>query len=378
MELLKYKSLIYNTYNKKIFSSANLSILVGWISAVFTYLYISRELIIEFPQFSIVCLGTMVICFGIYLYLKFPIFIIPSPVENFDENLYDNVYVRNVNWFGRLFFSLFTPESSQFVSFFSETTLTLFTKGRICKFICVNKNVKFIHRVFDVLLMIVLTPILCMFIIAFLFAKWYFSIFIYLIYLIFIFRKHIILYIFSVNANIYNNLKINIIFPWVMPKFPIYKYYGFAEPFTKTILISEDTFRLNPIIKDYVLAHEKGHLDDRKNIFVKIFISVIIGIWLSFAPYFFYKTNALLVWLPLTVYIIYNITIGYYINLKSELFADKVAIKSIGKENVLEALNTIKKFNHEDDRFLLVKLFFRYVPIERRIRFVNEYSENEI
>lgn len=376
LPLLKFENRMLNTCKKRTFSSANLVILLCFISAAFTYIFIAVKPIssnLSSAIFEIICLGVMLIGFSLCLYIKFPLFIEPNPTKKISEDFYEQKYEQNLNWLKCLYFTLFTAERSQFVSFFPGATLKLYVKGRICEFIWENKSVKPIHRILDFLLLLIVAPIFCLLMAGLLNFGIISGISVCIIGLLFLFRKRILFNILSINVGKKYNYKLNVMYPYSTIKFHLYKYYGVAEPFTKTILISQETFGLNPIIKEYVTTHEAGHLKDKKTFWIHFFIPILIMLYLTLLPYLFKTFNSLAAFIPLLTYCVYTVTLGYKIREKSELSADEFALKTIGKEKCIEALtlmNTDTNNRSKNKNFLI-----KTVSLERKIQFINDYEE---
>lgn len=69
-------------------------------------------------------------------------------------------------------------------------------------------------------------------------------------------------------------------------------------------------------------------------------------------------------------------SLGYGIIERSEFFADKYALKLIGKEKCLAALSLIKSQNVNSKKSgTIYNIFFKVVPIEKKVEFLNEYRE---
>lgn len=373
LPLLKSENKVSNTYTKKTFSSANLSLLLCFIFAAFTYLFITVTSILSHPIFEIICLSIILICFSLYLYIRFPLFIDPNPAEKFSEDFYDHKYEKNLGWFKNLYFTLFTAERSQFVSFFSGSTIKLYVKGRVCKFTWETKPVKPVHRLLDFLLFLILGPTFCLLMVGLLNFGILSGISVCIIGLLFLFRKRILFSFLSVNVGKAFNYKLNVVYPYSTSNFHLHKYYGTAEPFTKTVLIADDTFSINPVIKKYVTVHEVGHLKDKKTFWTYFFVPIFVMIYLTILPYLLKTANSWAAFIPLVTYFIYTVTLGYKFREKSEFSADEFALKSIGKENCIEALRLMNTYVNSGSRHL----FLKPVPLERKIQFINDYEEKK-
>lgn len=346
------------------------------MSAIFTFIYVTFDTIIEEPLVAIICLVPMLIFFGIFVYIKFPLFINTSQEKTFDTDFYDNIYEQNLGWFKCLFFALFTAEKSNFVSLFSGVTIKLHVKDRICKFTWKNKKTKFIHRLLDFTLLFILIPIAYLLVLGLLSFEWKSGLFIFIIFTLFSFRKIILFYFFSINVNTIDEYKINVVYPYSTVRTILYKRYGTAGCFKKTVFITDDTFRLNQTIKDYVIAHEMGHIKNRKGIFIHYVFFVLLIAYLSMGPYIFGEmmNNDFAYFIPIITYLIYRMTWGYRIHEKMELDADKYALQKIGKEKCLEALNVMKKDSGKQSN---KNWLSRAIPLERRIQFIKDYEDKK-
>ena len=366
-----------NTCPKRTFSSANFTLLICSIFLICTYLFKTVKPISSNPAsaaFEVICLSIMLVGFGLALYIKLPIFIEPNPAPKLNEDFYDNKYTQNLSWFKCLYFALFTAERSQFVSFFSGATITIYEKGRVCKFIWENQSVKLIHRILDFLLLLLIAPILYFLLWGYLNFDILSGISICIVGTMFLFRKRILFNILSINVGKTYGYKLNVIYPYSTAKLRPYKYYGVAEPFTKTILITEDTFCLNPMIKEYVTAHEAGHLKDKKIFLTHFLMPIFIMVYVSTIPYLLKNFAAWAAFIPLITYLIYKIIISYKINEDTEFFADSFALKTIGKEKCVEALTLMSKDSRSNEKN---KFFTKAVPLERKIQFINDYKEEK-
>lgn len=371
--MFNFENRMSNSLPKKTFSSANFTLLICSTSLIVTYwLRVVKPILsdINFAAVGLICFGIILISLGFALYIKCPLFIEPNPVKKPSEDFYDKKYTQDLGWLRCLYFSVFTAERSEFISFFSGATITIYGKGRVCNFTWENKPIKPIHRLLDFLLILLLAPLV-------IFLVWEYTnlglatgISTCVIGIMFLFRKRILFNILSINVGKARKYKLNVIYPYSTSRLHRYKYYGVAEPFTKTILITEDTFRLNPIIKEYVTAHEVGHLNDKKILFTHCLFPITIMIYLSILPYLF---SGLAAFIPLVTYLVYKRTIGYRIDESAEFFADSFAVKIIGKEKCIEALtlmNKTSKSNGGND------FFKKAIPLEKRIQFIKAYKED--
>ncbi len=341
-----------------------------------TYFFLTIDTLNFLPTltFPIFILSTFL--FSILFLIKFPIFINENK-EQIDETYYDKKYVENISFFKLLYFSLFSSEPSHIISFFNGVKLILFNKNRICKFVWEDEVVKPIHRILDLLMavpLIALAYLLGLFLSK---GNFYFGLALCLIFLVFKFKNKIISYSLSIKvSNIYNyNLKV--IYPYGKNPLTFIKHYGMSFPFTKTILISDEVFSSSSAsLKEYVIAHEAGHIKDKKRIALIFGISIFFTIYLILCPFLISGLGfKYLTILPILTFLFYWAIFGFDLNEKAEFFADEYAIKKIGKEKCLEALEIIKNESNED-RTTQGSLF-RPIPISRRIKFINEYQEKE-
>lgn len=347
------------------------------MSAIFTFIYGTLDTIIEEPLIAIICLVPMLICFGIFVYIKFPLYINTSQEETFDTEFYDNIYEQNLGWFRCLFFALFTAEKSEFVSFFSGATIKLHTKDSICKFIWENKQTKFIHRLLDFALLLFLLPIAYLVATGLLSHGFKSGLFIFIAYTVWILRKTILFYFFSINVSTVDQYKINVVYPYSTISNRLSKIYGMAGCLTKTIFITDDTFRLNQTIKDYVIAHEMGHIKNRKISFINHAFFIFVLAYLTIGPDVFGEiiNNQFAVLIPIITFLIFAIPLRRYLYEKTELNADKCALQIIGKEKCLEALNLIKKdcgVKNSNKSW-----WSPQIPLERRIQFIKDYEDKK-
>ncbi len=364
---------------KKQVSTANIALITPIILGSFTYFYLTIDNLFKHPIIFGPLLFFIVLGIIFFIKIKHPLYI-RTEDEAIKAPDYDNKYVRDISWWRCVYYCFFGPEPSKFVSFFSGTTLTLYTKGRMCQFILKNKPAKLKHRILDVFLSVTLSAFIFCAGIAFADRSWGFCTVLFLSCAFYFARKYIINYSLSVNIGDLNNHKVNVVYPYKSTNTQVFKYYGMVSIFHKTILITDKTFESNPIIKEYVLTHELGHLQNRK-ISILQYIGVIVFMCgLIFVPEmfsYFGTNNDAFPLLLFLIFFVYKYTIAKYLYLKSELLADEYAIKIIGKRKVLDALQLMKSFcGNNNYNQLSYSLFSIRVPLERRIRFVNEYIES--
>lgn len=358
----------------RIFSSANLVIMSIFITALCSYVYKIHDIINFYPMFFKIIFIIIVISFGIALYVKAPLFIEkkqPVAMDQVCEN-WQNVN-KSLNWLATFSFAILTLEPSNFISFFSGISLRIFFDGKLCKFSWENKSVKFVHRFLDFILLLISIPSVFLLTNILLSFSLEFGILLFIISTILYFKKEIIYSFFSLNIQKVEGIKTNIIYPYSTLK-SHYKLYGYTNVFSNTVFITEETFKSNFSIKEYILFHELGHLKSRKKLIIHKILFLIMLAYLTIVPFIL---DGFFVFLPLITYLIYNNVIGKAINEKIELSADEYALKKLGKETCLEALHLMEKkdINYNKSRNIL---FSNYVPLSRRIQFINDYNEEKI
>lgn len=366
---------------KKIFSTANLAFLASASFLLLRLIYWGIDSLRALPLICGLLAFILITCFLLILYIKFPLF-----VDQNDNNLDNSQYVRsrNIGWLICLYYCLFTAEPSQFVSLFSHKSLRFYQDGRRCSFKWGYETPRLIHRILDVILMLMLTFV--SYVISEILYRWtdtqniYFYILLFTFGALFLSKRIIFSGCLSVKAEEYNGYNVNVIYPYSNSRFTVFKQFGQAIPFVKTIAISQSAFSGNPVIKRYVIAHEIGHLHDNvRTLFISL-CSIFSIVFLVFSPFWLTNNNLnYLLFVPLLLYFIYSITFRYKMAEKSEFFADRYASDLIGKRECLSALNLIKQ-NIKDykENQGLSALLFKVVPIERKIEFIsNEYSRKK-
>ncbi len=360
----------------KVFSSANLAMFLSGFTLLITYFFKTRNTLSFLPQLTIPLFILSIFLFSALFLLKFPLFIVQKE-EQIKENYYDQKYEENISFFKRLYFSLLSSEPSQIISFFSRVTLKLFNKNELCKFSWENGPVKVTHRILDLLLTIPLVAI--SFLLGYGLSKgnFYFSLVLCLIFFVFMFKNRIITYSLSIEVENTDSYKLKVIYPYKKNKISFIKHYGMSFPFAKTILISDEIFSSNSTsLKEYVIAHEVGHLKDKKRLAFTYSLAVFFTIYLVMGPYFISSFGfKYFAFLPILTFLLYWVLFGFDLNEKAELLADEYAIKTIGKENCLTALEILKNDSKENGSNYYK--FLKPIPISRRIQFINEYQEKE-
>lgn len=375
LSLLNSENNTSNAPTKRTFSSANCTLLLCFSFTSFFCLWetatpISSDLISYI--FDNILLIIMLIGFWWILSIKFPLFIDEKPVQKPSKDSYDKKYTQNLGWFKCLCFSLFTAEKSNLVSLFSGATITMYEKDRICKFTWENKPVKSTHRTLDFVLLLTAESIFCA-LMTNLFSFNFLSGFCFLIIgTTFLFRKKFLFFILSINVGKCYGYKLNVIYPYKEAMFLIYKYFGTVEPLTKTILITENTYRLDPIIREYVTAHEAGHLKDKKTLLTQFFMNVIVMVYFFMIPHLIKFLGIWIVIYSILIYFIFKMTIGCKIDQNFEFSADSFALKKLGKQKCIEALKLMNKNLLSNEKNNFGK---KNVALENQIHFINNYKE---
>ena len=154
--------------------------------------------------------------------------------------------------------------------------------------------------------------------------------------------------------------------------------YGFANCLKNDILINQKVFSGGEILKQYILAHEEGHL---KTVNRKKSVA-ILSFFLSFTFLFFLSEgilvqlgieNIMIILTPLALYLIFLIIISIislnYIK-HNEILADVYAIKKIGKEAVFDGLSVIVN----DNKFSK-NLNISGISAHKRLEFVKTFEK---
>lgn len=360
--------------NKKIFSTANFTML--FVNLVFIFCIIfNNHWNIDLTEKILFAVSAMI--FAALAIVRFPLFI-EDKNEQVNETFYSNKYENNISWLKKLIYILLTLEISYIPSIFSVSKLQLYMKGRICKFILLHNKPKFIHKFYDICLMIILAFLAIIFANILINVDIFSFLILAIIILILLERKNLLMYSLSTNVGQKDGVNINVVYPYSSSQVKIFKYYGIT--FLNTVLITQDAFRLNPVIKNYVVMHEMGHIKNKC-------ISLIRRITVTFNVFFvtlmpcilhdcFGINKPFILFLPLILFCLYTMTIGYYITEKSELLADKFAVNILGYEKCIEALNLLNKENPTfENKNPIRKLFIRDISFNRRIKFVNDYAK---
>lgn len=364
---------------KKTFSLLNFSLLLSGLIILISCIYFSIDSIYKIPS-TLIFAVIVLVCSLFVLYIKFPIFIENVNYENISYSD-DDIYIKKISWFTCLYYSIFTAEPSKFLSLFSKKYLIFHKNSRNCNFNWKYEKPNIIHKILDIVFMVAL--ICTSIIISKILCRWaditniYFYILIFIIALLTMFKRIILSYSLSIKIEEQHGCNINVIYPYSTSRFSLMKQFGQAMPFSKTIMITQNVFFDNQTIKDYIIAHEVGHTHDKIRTFLIMLSSVISMAFLSFLP--FWLANNGLTWLvifPFILYFLYSMTLGYKLREKSEFFADAYAVKLIGKERCLVALNLLKAQHINNKKTgTMYNVFFKVISIEEKIKFINEYQE---
>jgi hypothetical protein len=358
--------------NEKTFSTANLAMVISGFILLLKCACFSVVAIVKVAPvmmvFGIIIFGG----FFVVLYIKFPLYV---GVKKEIEKRNAETFTKNLNWISRIYYVIFTAEPSKFVSFFSPSELIFSKKDGTFEW--KNKPAKFIYKILDLVLMIVLS--IGTFFLSDILAAWNdktnINIFIlmFIIVTLYLFKNIILSYTLSVKVDKTYGCNLNIIYPYSTVRFKRFNQFGQAIPLFKTISITQDVYLKNEDLKDYIIAHEAGHIHDKIRTFLIIISSILSMAFLAFVPFWLSnKGLEFLMFLPFMLYVFYSLTSGYTIKEKSELFADKYAVSHIGKEKCLEALNIMKTKETTKP-----SIFWGLLSIEKRISFVKNYDEKE-
>ena len=304
-----------------------------------------------------------------FLYIKFPIYV---PQQSFNVDANREIVKKSIRWWECFYTALFSLEPSQYISFFAENNIILFkdyNNRYIFKF--ENKESKVIHKILDLLLVSIFLGIL-MLIIFYIdnTHNWKFGLAVFMFGIILFFNIRVYGKIFSVVIDQSNKCKVSVMFPKTRNRFSIFKFYGLAC-LKNTVLITYEVLNSDKIIYDYVVAHEQGHLKDRKLLLYYI-PSVLWLAYLSMSPYFFsYIGMQFMIWINFLIYYIYSHKLGYALKMYSENIADTYAVKILGKEKCLKALKLLNK-SHDLSKS---NSFFKQVTLQHRINQIEMMEE---
>lgn len=367
-----------NIRDKKAFSSANLFFFCVWLILIYRYFYVCcMNMMKDKPIFSILMMIIMCILTIIWLGFKFPLFI-EIKNENLDDLYYDNIYLKEIGFLSNLFIGFFeTLKQNNVISLFTGITIKLGIKNRESKFTVIFNPAKLNQRILDIMLTIVCVPIA--YTVSTEIAKFgvFFGIIFSVYMIIFSYKRYILTYIYSVNIGKNGNYKINIMYPYKFTSGIFSKYYGFAYFKHNAILLHKDVLCSGEKLRNYIIAHEEGHLAHKSsiksNIMMTIFIFItFLGISGPNIIYGIWKVDDFRTVVPLLLYLLF---LSIYVPIakaqakKNEKLADIYAIEKIGKTAVIDGLKIIKNDN--------IKKSFNLsgTELDRRIDFVKTYNE---
>lgn len=363
----------------KAFSSANFFFICTVFIFFFSYYYNEwqRNRVIN-NNFATIIFFIMTIVTCAYLPIRFPLFI-KTKNEKIDESYYDNICCKKLGFWSQLYLGFFHwTKYNDSISLFSKKILCLGIKNGECKFAYNNSEVKNIHRIFDFVLTVISS------IGVFFFAQEFsnmgilYGFTLSVFSLLFAFRNIILDRIFSIKIGNEEEYGLSIMYSYCAIDGIMSRKYGFAYYGDNNILLHKDVFCGGEILKKYIIAHEKGHLNTSnraKNLlllFILIFATTSFFTSVGFMAQIGVKRIELII-LPL---IIYAIFLYVYLTLirrkseKDEFLADAYAVKSIGKEAVLKGLEIIKN----DTLYADSRVKLSGIEIDRRIKFVKEYK----
>ena len=365
---------------KKKFSTASMFFICVFGTLTLTYCCNCWQITVNTnPIFSNVMLVITGVSLLIWVFFKFPIFI------NVDDNdlnnsSYEKTYVKNLGFWSRLYFGLFGPAiSNKFVTLLGKSSLRLQIEGRFCIFNYIIEPSKPKYQIFDIALTIVCS--VAAFFLGSGFVKFdaIFEISIFISAILFMYRRVLLNYIFSINIGKHEGYKLNVMYPYSPFDGIFSTIYGFAYDIPRTILLHKDIFCGGEELKKYVLAHEEGHLATRnpkRSLWITIiFIFVsFVGIAGPSIIFCFLPISGGTIWLIVFLYFLFVFVFDVVIksrNKKDEFKADVYAIKKIGKNSVLEGLRVVKN----DNLYYGSNLKFSDTLIDRRIEFVQKYQE---
>lgn len=356
----------------KVFSSANFVLILMFLTFFCTYVYKMSEMANCYPIFFKIIFAVMAISFGVAMYLKAPLFVEEQKFNAIDgEDKWDLTVSKSLGWLASLSFVLLTFEPSFLTSFFSGIKISFFARGRVCKFTLEKKAVKCVHRFLDFILLLVSIPIVYFITSEIFYFSWRFGFLIFVLSVLIYLRRELLYTFFSLNVGEVDGVKVNVIYPYSTLR-SRYKLYGYANLFKNKAFITEETFKASPTVKDFVIAHELGHLDDKKRAILHKAAFLVLLAFLTMVPFYLGESFA---FVPLALFFIYNRTVARLVSEKIELTADKYAVGKIGKKGCLEALHLLCKASVVNAA--PNSLFSNYVPLSRRIQFIDAYIEQE-
>ena len=368
-----------NKNGNKIFSTGNVFFICTVGILVLKYFYNCWQYTVQTnPVFSNIMLIVISIITITWIILKFPFVV--KVYEDIDSlSFYKNIYSKKINFWSRLYLIFFEfTKPSEIISLFSSVNLKLGVNNRDCKFTYVYELPKFIHRVMDIILTIVFS-VVAIFITEEI-TKWgiIYGMVLYILVMLIVYKKVLLNYIYSVNIDRANGYKLNVIYPHNVLDGIFSRLYGLAYDMSRTILLSKQIFCGGEDLRNYIIAHEEGHLatkSPKKTLFITIIFAVasFLGIAAPCIVAEIFPSIEWLQWLLLIFYIVFTLVFNKIINKKNkdeEFAADIFAIKKIGKEMVLKGLKMIK----DDKLYVDSTIKLTGTEIDRRIEFVKKYE----
>lgn len=313
----------------------------------------------------------------IWLWLRFPL-VVKIKEEDLYSSCYDNIYTKKIGFWQNLFIGFFDLlKQNNIISLLGGYTMELGTRGRDCKIIIKPNFSKLSQNAFDVILTVFCG--IAAFFISSEFAKLgvVFGLVFSTYMIISLYKKYILNYIYSITVNTQRGYKINVMYPYRIFDGIFSKYYGFAYLKFNAILLHKDVFCGGDKLRNYIIAHEEGHLANKSSIKINLamylfIFATFLGISSGNVMYGIWGIDDYRSFIPLILYLLF---LAVYLPLakaqeeKLEKCADTYAIKKLGKDAVIDGLEIIKSDNFED------KCNLSGTPLNRRIEFVKEYSE---
>ena len=370
------KKKLSNLYNEKKFSSANLAFIAIVVLTIAIGIYQGIKYVKNWSLLGITFLIFFMTNIIILTIKKFPVFVNCKHLEKKDLENCGEMYEKNIVFLSRLYFMMFTSEPSCFVSLFSPTKLTLYKQEKDNTFIWHSGDrTKLIHRVLDFVFMvsaILFNYVLITYCIKTAIMTKALILVLAIVTLAFKLEKTVLCNMFSVKVEEKEGIKLKLLYNYSSSKILFNNFYGTAEPWTKSVIIGSNDMPLN--IKEFIIAHEIGHIKDKKFIFMNTFMMLFEVIYI-FGLLFVLdganqNRNTILV--LISAYFIYWLALKYIIHEKSEFFADKYVADIIGKEKYMEAMNIMnKKDTKLSSKVTFLNLVTKMVPVNRRIEVIS-------
>jgi len=360
---------------KKRVSTANLFFACVWGVTAFSYFFASFEKnTLSKTLFLVGFISVMV-----WILFKYPL-IVKIKNENLEDSEYDNIYFKNIGFWSCLYIGFFDffLKQSDLISLFSGINLKLRTANRRCKFIYIADTAKLKHRFCDIILTVVSSVLIFFFGKAFSKYDTVFGIVLAIATVLFVYRKVFLNYIYSVNVGKHEGYRLNVMYNYNIFDGIFSNIYGLAYDSNQSILLHRDVYCGGDILKNYILAHEEGHLLT-KNRKMSFFITVIfvISSFLGIAgPTIisdFWPMKKWLTWIPTILYFGFLLIFNFLVSSKNnngEFKADRYAVSKIGKDAVLDGLKIIKN----DNLYRKSGMKISGTSLDRRIEFIEHYN----